>query len=58
MTPYVGTVAKTAHTFLATATSGAMTGLVTGTTYTFKVQTKNAIGIGSPSAASNAVRPT
>lgn len=35
-----------------------VTGLTNGTTYTFKVAARNAIGLGSESSASNAVTPT
>jgi hypothetical protein len=58
VTPYVGTVAKPARTFNSTATTQVITGLTTGTTYTFKVAAKNAVGIGAQSVASPARKPT
>jgi hypothetical protein len=58
VTPYVGTVAQPVRTFASTAVSEVVTGLTTGTTYTFKVAAINAIGTGPPSVASNAVKPT
>ena len=58
VTPYVGAVAKPAHVFNTTALGQNITGLVNGTTYTFKVQAKNPRGIGLPSIASMAVKPT
>ncbi|MFZ2654923.1 MAG: fibronectin type III domain-containing protein [Victivallales bacterium] len=44
---------------ISTTTSGAITvtGLTNGTSYTFKVKAKNAVGTGALSAASNAVTP-
>src|SRR6185436_20541361 len=41
-----------------TSTTHVITGLTNGTLYTFKVTATNAIGTGTPSAASNAVTPT
>jgi hypothetical protein len=55
VTPFVGTAARPAHTFAATATSGAVGGLTNGTTYTFRVAAKNAVGTGTRSAASKPV---
>ena len=40
------------------ATSGTVTGLLNGTTYTLQVRAVNVLGTGLPSAASNAVTPT
>jgi fibronectin type 3 domain-containing protein len=57
VTPYVGTTAQTPTTVAGTATSKTVTGLTTGTTYTFTVQAVNANGAGPASAASNAVTP-
>jgi hypothetical protein len=57
ITPYIGTTAQTPTTIPAPATSGLVTGLTTGTTYTFKVEAVNANGPGPKSAASNSVTP-
>jgi hypothetical protein len=58
VTPYVGTTAGTPATFAGDATSGAVTGLTNGTTYTFTVAAKNAVGTGPASAKSAPVTPT
>lgn len=58
VTPYVGSVAQPARSFDASVTSRVITGLVTGTSYTFKVQAVNAVGTGAASSASAAVVPT
>jgi hypothetical protein len=58
VTPYVGTVAQPVRAFASTAVSEIITGLTTGTTYTFKVAAINAIGTGPPSVSTNAVKPT
>jgi hypothetical protein len=55
--PYIGSTAQTPKTVAAPATSTKVTGLTTGTTYTFKVQAVNANGTGPLSAASNPVTP-
>ncbi len=57
ITPYVGVVAQAPIT---TGNVGSLTvsGLTNGTTYTFKVAARNAVGTGPQSAASNAVTPT
>jgi Domain of unknown function (DUF4082)/Fibronectin type III domain len=59
VTPYVGTTAQTPKIVSGSppATSVTVTGLTTGTTYTFKVEAVNANGSGPASAASNAVAP-
>jgi hypothetical protein len=57
ITPYIGATAQTATQAGASATSVTVTGLATGTAYTFKVSAKNAVGTGAASAASNAVTP-
>jgi predicted RNA-binding protein with TRAM domain len=60
ITPYVGTTAQAPTTITGSppATSKKITGLTTGTTYTFTVQAVNANGSGTASAQSNAVTPT
>jgi hypothetical protein len=57
VTPYVGATAQAAKAFNSTATTQVITGLTNGTSYTFKVAAKNAVGTGAQSAASNAVTP-
>jgi hypothetical protein len=59
ITPYVGSTAQTVKTITGSppATSTVVSGLTTGTTYTFKVQAINPNGSGPDSAASNAVTP-
>ena len=57
VTPYVGATAGTPVLVGSAATSKTVTGLVNGTTYTFKVAAINTNGTGSQSAASNAVTP-
>ena len=56
VTPYIGGVAQAATT-VGNVTSATITGLTNGTSYTFKVAAKNAVGTGPQSAASNAVTP-
>ncbi|WP_121252817.1 DUF4082 domain-containing protein [Solirubrobacter pauli] len=58
VTPYVGANAQTPKTVPASATSTTVTGLTTGTTYTFRVQAVNANGAGPASDPSNAVTPS
>jgi hypothetical protein len=59
ITPYVGSTAQTPRFITGTppGTQTTITGLTTGTTYTFRVQALNANGAGPESAASNAVTP-
>lgn len=57
ITPYIGATAQTAQVFATTATSQTVTGLTNGSTYTFKVEDKNAIGYSAMSVATNAVVP-
>ena len=57
VTPFIGAAAQPATTFNSTATTQTVTGLTSGTTFTFKVAAKNARGTGPQSAASNAVTP-
>jgi len=59
ITGYVGSTAQVTKTVTGTPlpTSATVTGLTTGTTYTFKVAAFNANGSGPQSAASNAVTP-
>jgi Tol biopolymer transport system component len=56
VTPYVGTTALTPIT-VSNVTSTPVSGLTNGTTYTFRIAARNAIGTGPQSAASNAVTP-
>jgi hypothetical protein len=59
VTPYVGTTAQTPKVVTGSppATGTTVTGLQTGTSYTFTVQAVNASGAGPASAHSNAVTP-
>jgi hypothetical protein len=59
VTPYIGGTAQTPKTVTGSppATSTAVTGLTSGTTYTFTVQALNANGAGTASAHSNPVTP-
>ena len=56
VTPFIGAVAQ-ASTEVGNVTTTPITGLTNGTSYTFKVAAKNAIGTGVQSTASNAVTP-
>ena len=56
LTPFIGAVAQPPRTFNSVAVTQVITGLVTGTTYTFKVKAHNAVGTGANSVASNAVK--
>ena len=58
ITPYIGAAAQTPVVFASTATAQTITGLTTGTTYTFKIAATNAIGTGASSTASNPITPT
>jgi predicted lipoprotein with Yx(FWY)xxD motif len=58
VTPFIGAAAQTAHTYTSAAVAEVVTGLTNGTTYTFKVAAKNAIGTGPVSPVSGAVAPT
>ena len=55
VTPFVGAVVGTPRVFNSTAVTEVVTGLVNGTTYTFKVKAHNARGSGPSSVASRAV---
>ena len=57
VTPYIGGVAQSAQTFHSTATSRAVTGLTSGSSYTFKVAAINDVGTGAQSSASAATAP-
>lgn len=56
VTPYIGSTAQTTITF-GNVLTGTVTGLTTGTAYTFKVHAVNNVGAGPDSAASNSVTP-
>jgi Domain of unknown function (DUF1929)/Fibronectin type III domain len=60
VTPYIGTVAQTATTITGAppAVSTTISGLQSGTAYTFEVSATNAVGTGPASAASNSVTPS
>jgi hypothetical protein len=57
VTPYIGSAAQTDVQVGASTTSKTITGLTTGTAYTFKVTATNAVGTGPASTASSAVTP-
>ena len=57
ITPYIGATAQTPVTASAGATSKTVTGLLNGTSYTFKVSATNGVGTGLASAASAATVP-
>lgn len=56
VTPFVGTTAKTPRVFHSTAVTQLITSLVNGTSYTFRVKAHNAVGFGTASVASSAIR--
>ena len=56
VTPYVGTNAQPPTT-VSNVTEAVVRGLTNGTTYTFTVRARNAVGDGPESATSNAVTP-
>ena len=60
ITPYIGSTAQTPTTVTGAPapTSGIVTGLTNGTTYTFTVTAANPNGTGPASASSNAVTPS
>jgi Domain of unknown function (DUF4082)/Bacterial Ig-like domain/Fibronectin type III domain/Bacterial Ig domain len=60
ITPYVGSTAQTPTTVTGNPapTTGAISGLTNGTTYTFTVTASNPAGSGPASAPSNAVTPS
>jgi len=55
VTPFVGGVARTAHTFRSAATTQTITGLTRGTKIVFRVSAFNNRGTGSSSAPSNTI---
>jgi large repetitive protein len=52
VTPYLGTVAQPARSFVSAQTNQVITGLANGKKYSFTVAARNAIGKGAPSARS------
>jgi hypothetical protein len=55
VTPYIGLAAQPSRTFASTATTQTVSGLASGSTYTFTVAAINARGTGPESTASNPV---
>ena len=58
ITPYIGGSPQSTRTFDSSLTSQIITGLNNGTSYTFRVAAKNAVGTGSQSSASSSVTPS
>lgn len=54
ITPYINGVAQAPQTFNTPASTQTVTGLANGTTYTFKIAAKSAVGTGPQSVATNA----
>ncbi|QXC59512.1 fibronectin type III domain-containing protein [Aquihabitans sp. G128] len=57
VTPFIGVTPQAVRSFSGAGTSGVVTGLTNGTTYTFKVAAVNANGTGALSGASPSVTP-
>jgi hypothetical protein len=58
VTPFIGGVPQAKRTFVSTATTQTVTGLTTGTAFSFRVAAVNSRGTGPNSAASNVVTVT
>lgn len=58
ITPFVGGVAQAPRTFNSNANAETVTGLTSGTAYTFTIVANNAAGAGPASLPTNAVTPT
>jgi hypothetical protein len=57
VTPYIGSTAQTPINVSPSTTSTTLTGLASGTSYTFKVTATNSVGTSAQSQASGAVTP-
>ena len=57
VTPYIGGIAQTAQSFNSSATTGVVTGLTNGTSYTFTVAAINGVGESAQSGSSSSVTP-
>ena len=57
VTPFIGAAAQPIRAFNGPATTQVVTGLTNGTTYTFRVAARNAVGTSATSSASNTVVP-